>query len=128
MGDTEYILMSAKGYLYLCVLWMLLIWLVSSIPSKDLPTVNIWSGDKLAHILVYFIWGLLVSTYMRTRTAATKTYLGVFVLMWISAALDEYHQRFIPGRSVSIYDFYANSFGLLSALLTGLYQKKKIQA
>jgi VanZ family protein len=55
-------------------------------------------------------------------------YLGVFAIMWISAALDEYHQRFIPGRSVSIYDFYANSVGLIIAFLTGLHQKKKIQA
>ena len=120
--------MSVKGYLYLSVLWMLLIWLVSSIPSKDLPSVEFWSSDKLAHILVYFIWGLLVSTYLRKRTAATKVYLGVFAIMWISAALDEYHQRFIPGRSVSIYDFYANSVGLIIALLTSLHQKKKIQA
>ncbi|HQQ67271.1 MAG TPA: VanZ family protein [Candidatus Cloacimonadota bacterium] len=120
--------MNKKGYLYLSLLWMLLIWLVSSIPSKDLPSVNLWSSDKLAHILVYLIWGLLVSTYLRKRNVGTQVYLGIFVLMWISAALDEYHQSYIPGRSVSVYDFFANSLGLLSALFTGLYKKKKHQA
>jgi VanZ family protein len=43
--------------LVLTLLWWVLIWILSSLPSDDLPSLQILSIDKLAHIGVYFVLG-----------------------------------------------------------------------
>lgn len=111
--------MKKSLYLVLAMLWMALIWLLSSLPAKELPDVEIMGIDKLAHFSIYFIWGLLVNLYLIKRKGSLRAYLMAYTLMLISAALDEYHQILIPGRSVSIYDFLANSSGLIAALAIG---------
>jgi len=111
--------MKNSLYLWLAILWMALIWVVSSIPAQELPELRILGFDKLAHFGVYFVWGMFVNLHLKARQCKPRVRLIVFCLMIISAGLDEYHQRFIPGRSVSIYDFVANALGLLTAATLG---------
>lgn len=105
--------MRKPVYSYLATAaWWLAIWAVSSIPSKDLPSVQILSLDKLAHIFVYLVLAVLVNRSMRLAKAKRSTVLTLYLILFASAALDEYHQSFIPGRSVTWWDFMANGIGL----------------
>ncbi|NLK49424.1 MAG: VanZ family protein [Candidatus Cloacimonetes bacterium] len=108
---------SARLPMLLTIIWWVAIWVVSSLPADELPTVDEVGVDKLAHVGVYFILGILLDTWLRRKGLTLKQRLGVFALAVISAFADEYHQHFIPGRSVSIWDFVANASGLVLAWL-----------
>jgi len=105
--------------LILTLFWWALIWIVSSIPSEDMPSLQILSVDKLAHMGVYFVLGYLMDIWLRGKQISPVRRGLIYLLILISAALDEYHQTFIPGRSVSFFDFLANAFGLLIAYGAG---------
>jgi VanZ family protein len=91
------------------------IWIMSSIPAKEMPQINIFGSDKIAHFGIYFVWGTLGKLYARSRDSRKAEAFLVLALMIALAALDEYHQYFIPGRSVSVYDLLANWSGILAA-------------
>lgn len=120
--------MKAKHYLILMLAWMVLIWVLSSLPSENLPSIEIWGIDKLAHLGIYLIWGVLAVLYLSKRQASSKTVCMSFAVMLIIAALDEFHQRYIPGRQVSRYDLLANASGLLLAFLLFFILKSRSSA
>lgn len=107
--------------------WWILIWIVSSLPSDDLPSLQILSVDKLAHCAVYFVLGWLMNLWLGRKAVKASRRNLIFVLLLISALADEYHQSFIPGRSVSVFDFLANALGLGIAWLTGLAKRDQRQ-
>jgi len=106
-----------RYYLILSLIWLCMIWVVSSLPSQDIPQVNIMGVDKIAHFGVYLIWGMLVHTYLHKKEPNKKLRMVIVLLMFFLAALDEYHQRWIPGRDVSVYDLFANWSGLFASFL-----------
>jgi len=112
--------MRKNIYLILAITWMAAIWGVSSLPSTNIPEIKIIGYDKIAHFSVYMILGLLVNKHLCSKACRPKSYIIIYALLILSAALDEYHQNFIPGRSVNIFDFFANTLGLISALLLAL--------
>lgn len=107
-----------KPSLILVLLWLGTIWIMSSIPSANLPSIKIFSSDKIAHFGVYFILGLLLNRWLRAKGFSRKTVMLVYALLFLNAALDEWHQTFIPGRSVSLWDLLANFSGIMAARLT----------
>lgn len=99
-------------------LWALLIFGASSIPSKAFPSYAILTQDKLLHMGVYFVLGLLVYTGITTRTrgqwgAMAWVAFGICVLY---GASDEFHQHFVPGRSMDIFDLLADAIGAACAI------------
>lgn len=96
-------------------LWFLLIWLLSSLPGRHLPSGKIIGLDKLAHIAVYFILGILVNRLLRGMKVSVKNVWWIYLILVTSAALDELHQFIIPQRYVSVWDFVANAAGLALA-------------
>jgi VanZ family protein len=117
--------MKARHYLILTLLWMCLIWLISSLPSDDIPSLKIFGIDKLAHWGIYFCWGLWAVLYLNKINVSSPRAIMVFSGMMMIAALDEYHQFYVPGRQVSIYDLFANWLGLLCALSFFYILKKR---
>ena len=109
--------MKAKHYLILMLAWMALIWILSSLPSDNLPSIDIWGIDKLAHLGIYLVWGVLAVLYLLKRQASAGVVCISFAIMLIIAALDEFHQHYIPGRQVSLYDLLANASGLVLAFI-----------
>ncbi len=97
------------------VFWFALIWLVSSLPGKHLPAPRILSLDKLAHIAVYLILGLLVNRAVHRLGLDFKHRWWIYLVLLATAGLDELHQYLVPQRSVSFWDFAANATGLMVA-------------
>lgn len=73
---------------------------------------------KLAHLLEYACMGVLVYTMWRPwRDRGHRLYLLVIVWVFTSAAGDELHQRFIPGRYGSFWDVLLDTAGGVCGVL-----------
>ncbi len=108
------------------VLWMLLIFAVSSWPSLQSPEIGIIGVDKIAHFTQYFIAGILLALYLKSKQTVMKIIIVRFTLLALFCIVDEIHQLWIPGRSVSIYDAIANLSGIFFSLLISLYGLKRL--
>lgn len=97
------------------------IYLFSSIPSTSIPS----SGLDLSivyHFTIFFLFGLflLITIKGEKETERHHVFL-VLVISILYAALDEIHQGFTPGRSVSLFDFFIDSLGIICSIV--FYEK-----
>jgi uncharacterized membrane protein/VanZ family protein len=81
--------------------------------------------DKVAHVLLYLVLGLLLHFLFRSsayRTLSTRPALFAVFFGVLFGVTDELHQYFVPYRSASALDLAADLTGLLIAqLLIFLY-------
>ena len=95
-------------------LWATALVTATSWPNPDVPQVG--HGDKLVHLLLYGILAWLLAraepTLATIRRRAALTTLGLACF----AALDEWHQDFVPGRSASTADWAADTVGAAAGL------------
>jgi VanZ family protein len=119
---------------YALITWLVIILIVSSIPS--IPTLKIHTAkgyirlDYLIHICEY---GLLASlSYLAVTGAGFKVSLGKFILITagliIFAIADEFHQKLIPGRFFSYKDLTANIAGILAASVISAWLFSRIKS
>lgn len=94
------------------ILWAAFILVLTSIPGADLPRVGFHSSDKLVHATMYGIFAWL-ATRSLLRTGRPVRYAILLVVLGIAlfGALDEWHQQFIPGRSMDSFDWMADISG-----------------
>jgi len=103
------------------VIWASLIYYMSS--RSSIQTVDVYWQDflikKIAHFTEYFIFTVLVYRALSNTTnfSKKKSLVLSFVITVIYAALDEFHQSFIPGREPKIRDVVIDSIGSISAIL-----------
>jgi len=97
-------------------IWAAVLFLLSELPS-DLVGGAIEINDKVAHLGLYLILG-------GTRAGAGWRGWGKTFPSWrlllvgvAYGALDEVHQRFVPGRDPSLGDLLADSAGVLLGFL-----------
>ena len=72
-------------------------------------------SDKVGHFLVYGLFGTLMVRLGRGWRAA----LVAVVIASAYGVTDEFHQSFVPGRSVEVADWLADTSG--AALAVALY-------
>ncbi|MFB6261549.1 MAG: VanZ family protein [Thiohalorhabdaceae bacterium] len=104
----------------LWVLWMVLIALTSHVPGEVAPSLPFEGADKVAHIVVYFVLGILgVGAVARLRLDWPRPLVGSTALLVgaLFGALDEYHQSFVPGRDMSMDDWLTDLLGLALAVI-----------
>jgi VanZ family protein len=111
------------------ILWALVIFLSSSLPSSAIPDIGIFHYDKAIHAAIFFVF-----TWFLYR-ALTHTRSHPFLirharpLAWLIAAgygaLDEMHQLFVPGRSSDIADFAADAIGVSLCLLVLWWRERR---
>lgn len=107
-------------YIYLpAIAYSTLIIYVSSLPQVETPPIGFDPGDKVLHIIAYFIFGIL---WYRALSAAEvdKMYPVTNVLIlygFVFAALDEFHQYFVPNREMDFWDFTADVIGILLSIV-----------
>jgi VanZ family protein len=95
------------------IAWAAVILTLTSIPASDLAPVGAFAfpgADKLVHVGMYGVLGALLARAVGVppspRTLG-RLLLGVLLF----AAVDEWHQRFIPGRSADVLDLVADLAG-----------------
>jgi VanZ family protein len=107
--------------LLLVVGYVLLIFIVSSIPSLTAPGPDFVNKDKVAHLVEYSILGALLFKgigWSASRSRAV-TFGFIFAVGASIGALDEIYQSFVPGRMMSILDWGADAIG--TAVGSGIF-------
>ena len=110
---------------------MALIYYSSSIRGEDIPKIDIPNIDKLFHFVEYFILGaLLIRAFANSSDKANfKLILLLSILIAsIYGALDEFHQRFVSGRSPEIFDVLSDIIGSFSGALLSIHKEKSSRA
>jgi VanZ family protein len=93
----------------------------SSLEKIDLPLKDIDFNDLLFHGAAYFLFGvtLLIAAYPsnRLRKEPALVYAVVLAVGMAYGLSDEIHQSFVPNRTCSLADFFADASGVATALL-----------
>lgn len=110
---------------------MAIIFTVSHQPGSQLSLPAFPGSDKLAHAAAYGLLALtLIGAFNRSVRQSRPGLVVVITSLWSLAygLSDEFHQSFIPGRSVSGFDVLADFVG---ALLVGaawwLYRRSAVR-
>jgi VanZ family protein len=116
------------------LLWGILIFVASSIPASKFPKFPLYISDKLIHAVLFCIFGLLLHLALEPQTVPKnfqwkRMFLTLLVVMGYGA-FDEFHQHFVPGRNLDVYDFLADTIGGLIAISIIIfnYRSKKAQS
>ena len=72
-------------------------------------------ADKLAHMFAYGTLALTVLWYFGKKGLSKPRYTVVWTVLFclFYGISDEYHQSFIPFRSVSVFDIFADTAGAI---------------
>ncbi len=80
---------------------------------------------KAAHVANYFVFSWLVLRGVRGDARGWKWRWGVTALLIATsyAALDEFHQSFVPGRGAAVRDVILDAAGATLAQLAASYRR-----
>lgn len=131
---------NKKFNLILVIIWMTIIFIMSSFNSTESSSQSNFIVDivanifhitntstlsiiirKLAHYTEYLILGILVMNLNNNKSKSI--YLSIIICL-LYAISDEFHQSFVPGRSCQLYDIAIDSLGSLSGIF--IYKILKI--
>ncbi|MBN2105056.1 VanZ family protein [bacterium] len=94
-------------------MYMILIFILSSIPSVKPPDLGINAEDKIAHVLEYAVLGtLLARTAHFKYPFSFRLFLMIFFIGALYGISDEIHQAFVPNRFSSPWDALADAVGV----------------
>lgn len=124
--------MKKKINIILVILWMILIFIMSSYNGNNSSNQSNFIVDiisnilnisnieilsliirKLAHFTEYFILGVLV--YNMIYSFNKKSYIAIIICI-LYAISDEIHQIFVPDRDCNITDMLIDSTGSISGI------------
>ena len=102
-----------RGRLYFAMLagWVALTFTLTSIPNPEFSPFFPGS-DIIAHFVFYGVMGFLFVLWRReTGTGAAAAVLWAAIFVALFGAVDEFHQQWIPGRSMELLDWVADFTG-----------------
>ncbi len=101
----------------------IIFWLSSRTAVLEMPG----HLDKILHFIEYFIFAFLLWRAIAREcfwSFKARTAIGVALIASAYGASDEFHQMFVPGRSASIRDWFADVAGILGMLTLVLSRVK----
>jgi len=108
---------------YLLVVWIIIIFTLSSIPSlKPLRIETQKSFIRLDYLIHFCEYGSLaflayLSFAERNFRMNMKKYFLITAGLILFSLIDEFHQKLIPGRTFNVKDIYSNIAGLVAGLV-----------
>lgn len=110
-GASAAVLARRRLYLVLLAGWVVLTFSLTSIPHPDVQ-FPFRFADKVAHFLFYGVMGFLCALWRRESGASVRrAVLEALLFVAATGALDEVHQRWIPGRRMDALDWIADMAG-----------------
>ncbi len=95
-----------------------IIFFLSSKPMTEFPEVPFPFADKIVHIFLYAFFGFLFCRAITAKPYSSIWHIRNWVAVIVTALLalaygmtDEYHQSFVPSRSVEGLDLLADTLG-----------------
>lgn len=108
------------------ILVSILILVLTSIPKVPTPQKKIHFLDKIAHFVIYFLWGFTLTLVWKSRAKhSKKIIISTILLVLLFPAFDELHQYLIPARNPSFLDYFADFTGAASGFLIFRKYRKK---
>jgi VanZ family protein len=98
------------------LLWAGVILFGTSLPQEAVP-VQTAKVDKILHFSIYTVFSYLLTRQISEITTRWRAAAIAVVFAMVFGALDEWHQRFIPGRSTEFADWRADAFGAVVGAL-----------
>jgi VanZ family protein len=109
------------------IIWAAVILTLTSLPASEFAPVGAFAfpgADKLVHLALYGVLGALVARAIGP-TPSRNTLGAVLVGVAVFAAVDEWHQRFVPGRSPDVLDFVADLTGATAGYAALTYMLRR---
>lgn len=111
------------------IIYAIFIFYVSSVPGGSIPRL-FRLQDVIFHVIEYAIFAFLISRALRVTRPELgygKLFFWVFLLSFIYAASDEFHQLFVPNRYMSLKDLAYDSLGIFIAnIFYGIGKQKEL--
>jgi VanZ family protein len=100
-------------------IWIILVLAAIAWPSPSIPEIDkVEYSDKIAHAILFGVVTFLANGSLTSRGIRQNTAIVISIVGGSAyAGLAEVIQIFIPGRSCSLYDFYAGVIGAGIALI-----------
>lgn len=94
--------------------WLVLMVTATSIPNLRTPP-EYPNADLIFHIVVYLVLAVLAARAVFMTGYRHKGLWALLLLLGLGlAAIDEYHEILIPGRTASFLDFSLNVAGFMA--------------
>lgn len=106
-------------YFWKPILWLAIICYALFIPAKELPVKPLFSiphFDKMVHFTLFFVFCILLLRPLK-KLKLNYYFLAPLISIVLGGILEFSQQMFSKSRSSDIYDFMANSLGILAAVL-----------
>jgi hypothetical protein len=106
------------------IAWFFLILVLICLPGSDIPSVETWLNDiyfdKWVHTGLFagltFLFIYPMSRMNLTESVKKNTAVKITIAAWVWALTTEFIQKyFIPDRSFDMFDWAADSLGILIA-------------
>jgi len=113
--------------IYLLSFWAVFVFVLIAWPMKSYDGNVITFYDKIVHAFLFGIFAYLLFIFLeeKTKLVKYKIYLISFMSAVFYSAFGELIQNYVPGRTVSEYDFFAGVVGVCLALIIIYVQFKK---
>ena len=103
--------MSRKYFQIGLILYIIAILAVSTIPGSKIPKFNIWSFDKILHIIEYFILAFLAINAI--KIPSMRIVILIVIIGFAYGVFNEIWQGIVADRYASVYDAIANGVGMI---------------
>jgi VanZ family protein len=116
------------------MLWALLILILCGIPGRDIPHISfleLLSFDKFVHAGIFFVLvlltirGFLLQTMIRFLQTNAKIIATTLCIIY-GGLLEVMQGTLFQERSADVFDFIANSFGVIVGLMMYAIIENKI--
>jgi VanZ family protein len=98
------------------IAWAALIEGLTSWPR--MPTFGAPAGaDKLVHFVLYSVLGALVARAVAVGRPSVRVAVCVVIVLSAWGALDEWHQRFIDGRTADVADWMTDTAAVIVGVI-----------
>lgn len=97
----------------------LLVWVAVILTSTSIPDLSVPGPpgtDKAGHFFLYGVLGILTLRAHWDAGHPLRTMVVSLAGIAVFAAVDEWHQAFVPGRSADVADWFADITGGLFGL------------
>ena len=118
-------------YHFPAIIYAIAVFLLSSVPGMNIPEYGFLLADKLLHFLEYALFAILIfrsfSQLFRNQKLHYVIVVSSFFLI-LFALLDEYYQRYVPGRESDVADVILDVLGaslILFLLWLGQHRKNR---
>jgi VanZ family protein len=111
------------------LLWAAFILILTSIPGAHIPDPPFRNFDKVVHLAIYGVLGWLAARAAANHSRVATPVLIAIAVVSCFGAFDEWHQQFIPQRSMELLDWAADTTGAaIGAVLAMTSARSQVHA